>query len=195
MTSRFKHPSHEIESLKSKALKAALTILATHGVQELNLRAIAETAGIGIASMYHYFDGKDDLLLNLAIRGFEDLRADILRCQRDPEYVSPMRGGARAFFTFAQGQPALFSLMFDEGLMARHAALREAEHNTFLAYEASVLADDQIPKQYQEVAAFALWALGRGMAAILSSYPGAQPPEDVFLKLFAGASYLINHPD
>lgn len=195
MTSKFKYPAHEIGSLKSKALKAAMSILATHGVEELNLRAIAETAGIGIASMYHYFQNKDDLLLNLAIRGFEDLRADIFKYQGDPEYVSPMRGGARAFFAFAQGQPALFSLMFDERLMARHEALREAEHNTFLAYEAAVRADDHIPTQYQDVAAFALWALGRGMVAIMSSYPGGQPPNDVFIKLFAGASYLINHPE
>jgi len=145
--------------------------------------------------MYHYFENKDDLLLNLAIRGFEDLRSDIVQFQENPEYISPMRGGARAFFTFAQSQPALFSLMFDERLMARHEALRDAEDRTFLAYEAAVRADDQIPAQYQAVAAFALWALGRGMTAIISSYPGGQPPPDVLAKLFAGASYLINHPD
>lgn len=191
-TMRIKNPPHEVASLKSKALRAAAQVLAEKGVDNLNLRAIAVAGGIGAASMYHYFANKDDLLLNLAIQGFADLRADILSFQGDDD--SPMRGGARAFFKFAQEQPSLFSLMFDEGLMSRHQSLRQAEHETFKAYERAVISDHRIPAQHSSVAAFALWALGRGMAAIMSSYPESRPPDEVLEKLFAGAAYLIYHP-
>lgn len=186
-------PSYEIGSLKAKALRAAAKVLAERGVEKLNLRAIAVAGGIGAASMYHYFASKDDLLLNLAIQGFADLRADIMSLQGNDE--SPLRGGARAFFGFAQEHPELFSLMFDERLMARHESLRQAEHESFLAYEAAVVADHRIPAQHKLVAAFALWALGRGMAATISSYPDGRPPDEVLEKLFAGAAYLIYHPE
>ncbi len=186
-------PSHDVGSLKAKALKAAAKVLAERGVEKLNLRAIAVAGGIGAASMYHYFASKDDLLLNLAIQGFADLRADIVSLQGDDE--SPIRGGARAFFGFAQEHPELFSLMFDERLMARHESLRQAEHESFLAYEAAVVADPRIPVPHKSVAAFALWALGRGMAATMSSYPDGRPPDEVLEKLFAGAAYLIYHPE
>jgi hypothetical protein len=105
-----------------------------------------------------------------------------------------MQGGHRAFFAFAQAKPALFSLMFSERLLARHENLREAEHATFLAYAAAVQADNRIPAPHKDKAALAIWALGRGMAAMMSSQPDGKLPDDVAETLFAGAGYLINHP-
>jgi AcrR family transcriptional regulator len=194
MTGNARSASLEVSGIKAKALAAAAHILATQGADELSLRAIAETAGIGLASIYHYFASKEDLLLNLAVEGFDDLRRDILQFQADPAFGSPMRGGHRAFFNFAETRPALFSLMFSERLMARHEPLRQAEHGTFLAYQAAVQADGRIARPYKETAALAIWALGRGIAAILSSQPDGKLPEEMAEKLFAGAAYLIDHP-
>jgi len=194
MTGNFGSASLEIGSLKAKALSAAARLLATRGADELSLRAIADSAGIGLASIYHYFANKEDLLLNLAIEGLADLGRDILQLQADPSFASPMRGGHRAFFNFAETRPALFSLMFSERLMARHASLREAEHQTFLAYQAAVQADARIADAYKEKAALALWALGRGIAAMLSSQPDRKLPPETAATLFAGAAYLIDHP-
>ena len=71
-------------------------------MEELNLRAIAESAGIGISSMYHYFAGKEELLLSLALKGFEDLRADLDRNRRAGGFQNPLGAGARAYFGFAE---------------------------------------------------------------------------------------------
>ncbi len=177
-------------NLRAKVLNAANEVLARDGVEHLNLRAIAETADIGIASIYHYFQNREDILLNLALIGYARLRRDIQHPPADAP--TPISGGARAFFGFAERQPALFSLMFDEQLMSRHEILREAENAAFQAYEAVVREDGRMPPEHQDKAAFALWALGRGMAAILASYPGGRPPEEVVDKLFAGASYLLS---
>lgn len=105
-----------------------------------------------------------------------------------------MQASARAFFDFAETRPALFSLMFSERSMARHANLREAEHKTFLLFQAAVEADGRIPSPHQEDVSLALWALGRGMVAIISSYPDGKIPSEIMEKLFAGAAYLVNHP-
>ena len=187
--------SPELGSVRARALSAASHILATRGPDKLSLRAIAESAGIGTTSIYHYFENKDALLLNLALMGFGDLRRHIVEFQTSPEFENPMQASARAFFDFAETQPALFSLMFSERLMAHHEALREAEYETFLAYQTAVEADDRMPAEHRANAAFALWALGRGIAAIASSYPDGKLPPETAEKLFAGASYLINHPE
>jgi AcrR family transcriptional regulator len=194
MTANVRQASHDTGSLKGKVLSAAARLLPTHGAEDLSLRAIADAAGIGLASIYHYFASKEDLLLSLAVKGFADLRRDILRFQVDPAFTSPMQGGHRAFLGFAQDRPALFSLMFSERLMARHETLREAEHATFLAYQSAVQADPRIPGPYKEKAALAIWALGRGMAAMISSQPDGKLPQDMAATLFAGAAYLIDHP-
>ena len=85
--------------------------------------------------------------------------------------------------------------MFSERLMAQHATLREAEYETFLAYQAAVEADARMPAEHRANAALALWALGRGIAAIMSSYPDGKLPPEIAERLFAGASYLINRPE
>jgi AcrR family transcriptional regulator len=185
----------EVSGVRARALAAAGALLDEVGADELSLRLIADRAGIGLASIYHYFENKDALLLSLALNGVGDLRRMVLDWQRNPEFVSPMRGGARAFFAFAQNRPRLFSLMFSERLLANHAALREAEQQVVLAYKAAVEADDRIPAHHQENAAYALWALGRGMAAIIGSYPSGQMPPELMQKLFAGGGYLIDHPE
>lgn len=195
MSREGRNPIREVPGVRARALAAASEILAAEGVAGLSLRAIADAAGIGLASIYHYFANKEALLVSLALAGFEDLRRAILDGQSAPGQTSPMRGGAQAFFAFVQSRPALFSLMFSEGLLAGHASLRQAEHGVLLAYKAAVEADDRIPERHRENAAYALWALGRGMASILASYRDEPMPPEVLQKLFAGGGYLIDRPD
>ncbi len=185
----------QIASVKARALDAASAILAEQGVEDLNLRAIAESAGIGISSMYHYFAGKEELLLSLALKGFEDLRADIDRNRQMGGFINPLGAGARAYFGFAETRAALFSVMFSERLLNRHEVLREAERQTMLAFQQTVDDDPRFPAARKADVAVALWALGRGVAAMTSSYPGGKLPEDFAASLQAGLSYLVNHPD
>lgn len=195
MSLRARSTPTDTAGVRSRVLAAAAQLLATQPADDLSLRAIAEAAGVGLASIYHYFPSKEELLLRLAIQGLEDLRRDILALQADPAIGSPMRGGHRAFFTLVRAKPQLFSLMFDERMLARHEELRAAEDRAFLAYRAAVQADVRIPAGHQENAARAIWALGRGMAAVISSYPDGEPPAEIAESLFAGAFYLINHPN
>lgn len=181
-----------IDSVRARTLAAAMQILAEKGVAALSLRAIADSAGIGLASIYHYFANKEELLLHLALSGFQDLQREIAHFRTLPEHAPPMRAAARAFFSFVLAHPALATLMFDEHLMAQHAALREAELATVAAYRASMAEDDRLPPEHQENAAHAIWAMGRGIAAIIASYPPGEIPLERIEKLMAGAAFLID---
>ncbi len=194
MDSRLKNPSHEVGGVRAKVLSAASEILVERGVEDLNLKAIADSAGIGISSMYHYFANKEALLLSLAVTGFDDLQASIERLKSDPTMPTPLAAGARAFFGLAEAKPALFSLMFDARLLARHEVLRDAEQQAFAAFLGTVEADPRFPATRKADVATALWALGRGIAAIMSSHPDGQLPADLAERLWAGVSYLVNHP-
>ncbi len=195
MSARPEQAAHQTGGVRSKAIAAALEILATAGPDQMSLKAIAARAEIGIASIYHYFASKDDLLLCLAILGFEDLRRQIERFQGLPDYAPPMRAGSVAFLTFAEQRPQQVSLMFSERLMARYDALREAEQGAFAAFCAAVEADQRMPTPHRANVALALWTLGRGIAGLTSSQPDRKIPPDTFARLLAGAAYLINHPE
>lgn len=190
-TSGLMHAPREVDGIRAKTLSAAMRILAEKGVEELSLRAIADSAGIGLASIYHYFANKEELLLHLAMTGFHELREDIAHFQSLPEHAPRMRASALAFFNFVATKQALFSLMFNERLMARHEPLREAERQTLLAYRKAVAEDDRIPPEHQENAAHAIWAMGRGIAATISSHPSGNAPPELVEKMLAGGAYLI----
>ncbi|MES1990872.1 MAG: TetR family transcriptional regulator [Pseudomonadota bacterium] len=68
----------DINSVRTKVPLSASNILATGGAEALSLRVIAESAGIGLASIYHYFANKDVLLVSLALSGFSELQIQII---------------------------------------------------------------------------------------------------------------------
>lgn len=185
----------EVGTVRAKVLAAAARVLEAEGPDRVSLRAIAELAGIAPASIYHHFENKDELLLSLAIVGHEEVQRAFARSQRDLGAGEPMRAAHAAFFDYAREHPALFSLMFSTTLLSRHAKLRAAENETYLAYEAVVRADPRIPADRKEPAARAIWALGRGISATMASYPDGQLPPDIAETLFAGTAYLIDHRD
>lgn len=185
---------HRIDTLRSKTLASAAEVLAAIGHDKLSLKDIADHAKVGIASIYHYFASKDELLTSLAIQGFEDLRRDMIRFGQVPDFATPMGAATNAFLMFAEEQPELLSLMFSERLMARSADLRQAEQATLEAYCAAVEADDRFPPQHRRNVARAVWVLGRGIASTAASYPDRRIPREIFADLFAGASFLLQPP-
>ena len=65
----------------------------------------------------------------------------------------------------------------------------------FQAYETAVRADVRIPQDHHEDAAYAIWALGRGMAAMSASYPGGRLPPVLAERLNRGAAFLIERDE
>src|SRR6185312_5679278 len=192
MTEQHRRAAHEISGVKTRALTAAARILSAHGREALSLRAIAETAQIGIASIYHYFTSKDDLLLSLALGGFESLRRAIATAGAHHEAIRPIGLGAQAYFAFAGDNPELFALMYDVQMMSRHEALREAEHQAFLTFREYVASDPRFSSDVAPSVAAALWALGRGIAAIASSQPDGKLTPEQSEIIFTGAGHLLN---
>ncbi|HEY4188373.1 MAG TPA: TetR/AcrR family transcriptional regulator [Polyangia bacterium] len=191
MSERLRHAAPDVPGVRAKALAAASQILAAQGVERLNLKAIAESAGVGISSIYHWFANKEELLLNLALMGFQDLRVDLIQVRGRPEYASPLAAGARAFLGFAETRPALFSVMFSERLLNRHPDLRAAEQEALAAFETTVGADARFPEAHQADIGTVLWTLARGMASIISSYPGGEVPPELRAKFRGGLRYLL----
>ena len=70
--------------LRQRALLAAHPLLEVRGADGLNLRDIAAELRTGVASLYYHFANKDDLLAELAIDGFRELRRSIADALRKP---------------------------------------------------------------------------------------------------------------
>jgi len=54
-------------------LEAATEVIARDGYEKASMRAIAAAAGVSIAGLYHYFDGKERMLFLIEFRTFSAL--------------------------------------------------------------------------------------------------------------------------
>ena len=50
------------DAQREKFVKAAMSLIARHGLEGVTMRAVSNEAGLSYGSLFHYFDSKDDLL-------------------------------------------------------------------------------------------------------------------------------------
>jgi AcrR family transcriptional regulator len=104
-----------------KALRdSAVAILEEEGLAALSLRAVARKAGVSHAAPYRHYPNHEALLVELAVEGFEELRAAIALAAAAPntrtDRITSIGG---AYMRFAAQHPALTQLMFGPQLPNR----------------------------------------------------------------------------
>jgi len=104
-----------------KALRdSAVAILEEEGLAALSLRAVARKAGVSHAAPYRHYPNHEALLVELAVEGFEELRAAIALAAAAPntrtDRITDIGG---AYMRFAAQRPALTQLMFGPQLPNR----------------------------------------------------------------------------
>ena len=63
---------------RAKAFQVALDVVDEYGVEEFSVREVARRLGVNIASLYHHFDSKADLLQGAARSALDDVRPPVL---------------------------------------------------------------------------------------------------------------------
>ncbi len=162
--------------LRRRSLDEARRILDAEGEDALNLRAIAAATGSGVGSLYYYFKNKDALLVELAIDGFHELGVSLKAAAAGPGHRRLFHAVCDTYLTFTRRRPRLYGLMYDERLLATHAAMRSAEAEAFAAFRLGAAGLAASGEALEDIAV-TFWALGRGVASISaasgSPYPGA----------------------
>jgi AcrR family transcriptional regulator len=173
---------YHVGGLPSRLVREARVMLREGGLKQLNLRALAGRTGIAAGSMYHHYRNKSELLGALATGGFVELRRDLDRACCKVGLEERLRGWAFAYCRFAEGEPALFTLMFDpeiaglpqvaEARGAVVAQLRQVVSDVAVRYGRGQERLDEIT--------LAVWAAAHGAATLSASAPSrSQLMDDV----------------
>ncbi len=169
-------------NLKEELIRAALDLIAKKGPAGFTVAEAARWAGVSPAAPYrHYRGGRDELLADVARRGF-DLFAAALEKAWDagrPDPVSAFDRLGKAYLAFARSEPAYYSAMFEAGLpMDSSAELREAGDRAFnvLRNATEVLVATMPARERPPVLMMALhiWALSHGIASLFARGDGAR---------------------
>jgi AcrR family transcriptional regulator len=183
--------------LPEKILEEAQRIVADSGHESLNMRDLAHRVGVSATAIYHYFDSKEALLLQIKLAAAEKLNRGIkaIDPQLDP-HESLHQLGVR-YVEFAEHHPNLYRLLFETPIGA--APVGEAEQPVlyYTYYTArNALERMAASKNYSldpRYGAMMGWIMLHGFCSLLMSgtlqlAEGMDPDElkSLFLRFYTG---------
>src|ERR1700677_5187933 len=107
-------------NLREALIRAALELIAKKGAAGFTFAEAARFAGVSPAAPYRHFRDREELLANVALRGFEQFEAALARAWDEgrPEALAALDRLGKAYLEFAGAQPAYYSAMFEAGIPA-----------------------------------------------------------------------------
>ena len=155
-------------------LEAAHRLLAEHGSEALTVRRIATEAGMSTMNVYSRFGGKDGVVDELYVDGFNRLFGAINAVEATDDFAADLMGMSHAYRQFALDHPTYYKVMFraaihdfnpsDEAIEMALAGLDvfvdRVRHGQALG---TVRSDDGYPAT--EIAAW-LWASCHGLVSL-----------------------------
>jgi AcrR family transcriptional regulator len=160
-------------NLKEALLRAALDLIAKKGPAGFTFAEAARWAGVSPAAPYRHFRDRDELIVNVAHRGFELFEAALLRAWDDgrPDAFAAFERLGKAYLEFARTEPAYYSAMFEAGIpLESNPELRQAGDRAFalLKNAAEKLIAGLPPARRPPALMMALhiWAFSHGIASL-----------------------------
>src|SRR5579872_1734863 len=160
-------------NLKEALIRAALELIAQKGPAGFTFAEEARWAGVSPAAPYWHFRDRDELLVDVARRGFDQFAQALSAAWGEgrPDPLTAFERLGRAYLAFARTEPAYYSAMFEAGIaLDGNADLRDASERAFAVLRtgaeeliARVPADRRPPALMM---ALHIWALSHGIASL-----------------------------
>jgi AcrR family transcriptional regulator len=171
MAARKRSKTYHHGDLREALVAAAIALLEEKGLSGFTLRQCARRAGVSHAAPAHHFATADDLLAEIAARGFERFVLALGKAadQTGGSPLARLEAMGRAYVAFALANPPIYGLMFRMGagaLASPHLkAASTAAWQQLCDGVSAVLGE----KRRSEVMAkaSAVWALVHGTATLM----------------------------
>ena len=178
-------------NLKEALVRAALELIAEKGPAGFTFADAARWAGVSPAAPYRHFRDRDELLADVARRGFEQFSAALAKAwdEGKPDVMSAFDRLGKSYLDFAKRLPAYYSAMFEAGVpLDTDPALREASENAFAVLRAAAeKLVAMMPSKGRPPAlmvALHIWSMTHGIASLFARGDAARralpmPPEEL----------------
>ncbi|AKO96546.1 MAG: TetR/AcrR family transcriptional regulator [Marinovum algicola] len=177
-------------NLRQALIDAALKLIEDRGPTGFTLSEAAKQAGVTPAAVYRHFEGREDLIAEAALQGYE-IFADVMDYAYDsgkPSALAAFEATGRAYLAFARKHPGHYIAMFESGVSVNKTpdlAAASARARGVLEKAAEGLSQ-HIPADKRPPAAMFsahIWALSHGVVELFArGSPGTRspyPPEEL----------------
>jgi AcrR family transcriptional regulator len=187
--------------LREALISATRQLVEERGAENFTLADACRVAGVTTAAPYRHFRGKQEILEEIASRGFEELRAKskAVVAAKGEGTLDAIIAMGQAYVAFAVEQTAVFRLMFGQD-----PALKKAEHVLGTGHACFANLIDQVALyckrskirgDAQEIA-LRLWTFVHGAASLLidQDYEVVAPQMDVNRLIASATPGLLATP-
>jgi AcrR family transcriptional regulator len=184
--------------LREALIGATRQLVEERGAENFTLADACRVAGVTTAAPYRHFRGKQEILEEIASRGFDDMRKRAMAAvaEKGEGTLEAIVAMGRAYVAFAAEETAVFRLMFGQ-----QPALKRADrvHDTgedcfthVIDQVALYCKRNKVRGDPQEIA-LRLWTFVHGAASLLidGDYEGVAPQIDVDGLIAAAAPGLL----
>ncbi|MFV2052737.1 TetR/AcrR family transcriptional regulator [Aliiroseovarius sp. YM-037] len=171
-------------NLRAALVEAALALIEEKGPTGFTLSEAAKQAGVTPAAVYRHFEGREDLIAEAALQGYE-IFGDLMAHAYDkgqPSALASFEATGRAYLAFARRFPGHYVAMFESGISVNrspelaHAATRAMGVLERAAEELSrhIPADKRPPAKMFSAH---IWAMSHGVVELFArGSPGTKSP-------------------
>ncbi|MFP7673207.1 TetR/AcrR family transcriptional regulator [Marivita sp. S0852] len=177
-------------NLRQALIESALELITEKGPTGFTLSEAAKRAGVTPAAVYRHFEGREDLIAEAALQGYQ-IFADVMQYAYDsgqPSALAAFEATGRAYLAFARKYPGHYIAMFESGISVNRtpelAAVSARARNVF--EKAAMDLSQHIPSDKRPPASMFsahIWALSHGVVELYArNSPGTTspfPPEDL----------------
>jgi AcrR family transcriptional regulator len=177
--------------LKEALVRAALALIAEKGPAGFTFADAARWAGVSPAAPYRHFRDREELLADVARRGFEQFTLALTKAWDDgkPDLMAAFDRLGKSYLDFAKREPSYYSAMFEAGVsIDADPQLRAVSEAAFavLRGAAEKLVAQMPPKGRPPALMVALhiWSMTHGIASLFARGDAARrtlpmAPEDL----------------
>jgi AcrR family transcriptional regulator len=185
-------------NLREALIRGALDLIAEKGPAGFTIAEAARSAGVSPAAPYRHFRDRDELMADVARRGFEQFEAALKTAWNDgqPSAFTAFENLGRAYLAFARDEPAYYAAMFEAGLPpSATPELRQASDAAFAALRhaaeavcATLPADKRPPAL---MVALHIWSMAHGIASLFGRRDGGNRPMPMTPEDLLEAALLV----
>jgi len=171
-------------NLRQALVDAALGLIEQKGPQGFTLTEAAKAAGVTPAAVYRHFEGREDLIAEAALQGYE-IFADVMDYayrEGGTTALSRFEATGRAYLAFAEKYPGQYQAMFESGISVQRTPelARASERARATLEQAARELSEHIPEDRRPPAAMFsahIWAMSHGVVELyLRGAPGSRAP-------------------
>lgn len=106
-------PPEVVDQIKDNIIEESMKLIISSGFSNMSIRKLADRVGMSSTNIYYYYSNKDEIYLNIQIKGFRLLKERFEKIPPSKDPVKTLEEMIRAYLAFGFENPDYYQIMLN----------------------------------------------------------------------------------